>query len=384
MRSLCEKIKPFLAMQILGKATELARQGHDIIHLEVGQPDFPTPECVKEAAQKAIRDNISGYTPGNGILPLREAVAEYYASEYNVSVSPERIVITQGSSPGLMMLLQAMCEPGDTVITPGPTYACYDSMINFAGASSIRVPAKEENGFQLDPDMTRKMLLPSTKLIMINSPSNPGGTLISRADLQKLAELGPMLLSDEIYHGLVYEGKAVSALEITSNCLIADGFSKRYAMTGWRLGWIVLPGDPGENKNLAGTVASMQQNFFVCAAAATQVAGIAALKHASQDIKRMAAEYNRRRMVMVDGLTRLGFGIKSSPAGAFYILANAGHLSGDSLALALDILDKAHVGVTPGVDFGPEAEGYLRFCYANSVENIEKALSRIKKYLENR
>jgi aspartate/methionine/tyrosine aminotransferase len=371
-------------MQILGKATELARQGHDIIHMEVGQPDFPTPECVKEAAQKAIRDNISAYTPGNGILPLREAVAEYYAAEYNVSVSPERIVITQGSSPGLMMLLQAICEPGDTVVTPGPTYACYDPMINFAGATSIRVPSKEENGFQLDPGVTRKALLPSTKLIMINSPSNPGGTLISRADLQKLAELGPMLLSDEIYHGLVYEGKAVSALEITDNCLIADGFSKRYAMTGWRLGWIVLPDAADENKSLADTVISMQQNFFICAAAATQVAGIAALKYAAPDTKRMAAEYNRRRVVLADGLTRLGFSIKSSPAGAFYILANAGHLSGDSLALALDILDKAHVGVTPGVDFGPEAEGYLRFCYANSVENIEEALARLKKYLENR
>jgi aspartate/methionine/tyrosine aminotransferase len=384
MRSVCEKIKPFLAMQILAKATELERKGHKIIHLEVGQPDFPTPECVKEAAQKAIRDNISGYTPANGIEPLREAIAEYYAGEYGVSVSPERIFVTQGSSPGLMMLLQAVCDRGDTVITPGPTYACYDSMISFAGANSIRLPTKEEKGFQLEPEAVREAILPSTKVIMLNSPSNPCGTLISRGDLQKLSVLGPLLLSDEIYHGLVYEGKAVSALEVSSKCLIADGFSKRYSMTGWRLGWVVFPEDLVENGAIVKAVSSMQQNFFVCAAAFTQMAGIAALQHASPDVKRMAAEYNRRRVVMVNGLTKLGFSIKSSPEGAFYILANAAHLSGNSLELALDILDKAGVGVTPGIDFGPEAEGYLRFCYANSVENIEEAMTRLKKYLENR
>jgi aspartate/methionine/tyrosine aminotransferase len=283
-----------------------------------------------------------------------------------------------------MMLLQAVCDTGDTVITPGPTYACYDSMINFAGASSIRLPAKEENGFQLEPDAVRAAILPSTKAIVVNSPSNPCGTLISREALQKLAALGPMLLSDEIYHGLVYAGKAVSALEVSSTCLIADGFSKRYAMTGWRLGWVVFPEELTANGALVKAVSSMQQNFFVCAAAATQVAGIAALKHAAPDVRRMAAEYNRRRVVMMDGLAKLGFGIKSSPEGAFYVLANAAHLNGNSLELALDILDKTGVSLTPGIDFGPEAEGYLRFCYANSVENIEEALARLGKYLENR
>jgi aspartate/methionine/tyrosine aminotransferase len=371
-------MKPFLAMQVLGRAAELEQQGHKVIHLELGQPDFPTPECVKEAAQKAIHDNISGYTPGNGILPLREAIAEYYAKEYSVTVSPEQICVTVGSSPGLMMLIQAACDKGDTVITPGPNYACYDAMINFAGATSIRIPAKEEQGFQLEPDVAAKAILPSTKLIMVNSPSNPGGTLVSRADMQKLANLGPMLLSDEIYHGLVYEGKATSALEVSSNCLIADGFSKRYSMTGWRMGWIVFP------KEMTKAIHSMQQNFFICAPSATQHAGIAALKYAGPDVKRMVAEYNRRRIVITDGLKKLGFGIKSSPVGAFYVLADARFLSSNSLSLAFDILEKIKVGVTPGIDFGQESEGYLRFCYANSMENIEEALSRLKRYIENK
>ncbi len=375
-RFCCEQMKPFLAMDVLAEAHRLEQAGQPIIHLEVGQPDFDTPDCVKEAAVAALRDGKTGYTPSNGILPLREAIAEYYAKQYKATVSPEQIIITQGTSPGLMMLLAALCDTGDTVVTPGPTYACYDSAIQFAGATSLRVPTTEEDGFQLDPARVRRELRPDTKVILTNSPSNPGGTLISREDFRALAKIGPMILSDEIYHGLVYEGEAVSALEVTENCCVADGFSKRYAMTGWRLGWVVAP------KAMIPVLNRLQQNFFICAGSVAQWAGIAALKQAAPDVERMRAEYNRRRLVLIDGLKRLGFGVNSSPAGAFYVLANARHLGGNSLELAFDILRKAHVGLAPGIDFGPEAEGYLRFTYANSVENIEEALHRLEKYLE--
>ncbi len=365
-------------MDILAEADRLESAGRRIIHLEVGQPDFATPECVKEAAVQALRDGKTGYTASDGIPPLREAIAEYYERHYGLNIAPERIIVTQGTSPALMCLLAALCENGDTVLTPGPTYACYDSGIRFAGASSIRVPCRAEAGFQLTAEEARPHIRPDTRVILFNSPSNPGGTLIGREEMRRLAGLGPMLLSDEIYHGLTYGEKATSALEVTDNCCVADGFSKRYAMTGWRLGWVVVP------EYLRQTMVRLQQNFFLCAGSFAQWAGIAALKYAWPDVERMAAEYDRRRKVLLAGLKRLGFGIRSEPLGAFYILADARHVSGDSLSLARDILHTAGVGVAPGVDFGPEAEGYLRFSYANSVENIEEALDRLKTYLERR
>ena len=376
-RSVCEQIKPFLAMDVLAEASRLERGGARVIHLELGQPDFETPEFIKEAAIKATRDGKTGYTPANGILPLREAIAAYYDVRYNVRISPEQVLITQGTSPGLMMLLAALCDKGETVITPDPAYACYDPAIRFAGAESIRAATTEEEGFQLAPGRVRRVLKPNTRAILVNSPSNPGGTLIARRELKELSELGPMLLSDEIYHGLVYEGEAASALEVTGDCCVADGFSKRYAMTGWRLGWIVAP------ESLTPTLIRLQQNFFLCANSIAQWAGIEAIKHGWPHVERMAAEYDRRRIIMLEGLRKLGFRIQSSPAGAFYILADARQISASSLDLAFDILRRAHVAITPGVDFGAATEGYLRFCYANSVENIEEALARLGKYLES-
>lgn len=365
-------------MDALARAGELESQGKPVIHMEVGQPDFPTPEFIKEAAFKALKDNKTGYTNCMGIVPLREAIAEYYHDNYGVTVHPDQIVITQGTSPALMMILSVLCERGDSVLMPDPCYASYSSLVNFAEAEPVLVPATEEQDFQLDPDRVEKALRPNTRAILVNSPSNPGGTLVGREVMSKLASFGRTLVSDEIYHGLVYEGATVSAMQVTDNCCLVDGFSKRYSMTGWRLGWIVAP------KDLIGPLLRFQQNFFVCANSFTQWAGLAAIKHGAEDVKRMAAEYNRRRHVIVNGLNKLGFNIKSTPAGAFYVLANARHISSDSIALASDILEKTYVGVTAGVDFGPGAEGYLRFSYANSVENIEEALERLKKYLENR
>ncbi len=379
-RAVCKTLTSFIVMDVLEKAEQLQRAGKDVIHLEVGQPDFPTPACVVEAAHQALRDGHNAYTNSIGILPLREALAEYYLEHYKVTVSPEQIVITNGTSPAMMALFAQLCDAGDTVIMPAPTYACYDNFVRFAGATSVLVPAAEEEGFQFTPAAVKKALRPDTVGILFNSPSNPAGSLISRETLAELASFGVPLLSDEIYHGLVYEGEAVSALEVTDNCCVLDGFSKRYSMTGWRLGWMVLP------EPLIPTMRVLMQNFFICANAVSQYAGIAALKEAWPDVERMRGEFNRRRIVLINGLRALGFSIKSNPAGAFYVLADARGFTKpgqkhDSLAMAFDILEKAHVGVAPGIDFGEAAEGYLRFSYANSVENIEEALHRLGRYI---
>ncbi len=377
-RAVCETITPFIVMQVLERAAELEAQGHRVIHLEIGQPDFKTPECVDEAARAAIKDGKTGYTHSLGIPPLRRAIAEYYQEQYGVAVEPERVMVTGGSSAAMLLLFSALCEAGESVLISDPAYACYGSFIRFAGAHPLAVRTTEEAGFQLAPDQVEAALEPKTRAILVNSPSNPGGTLLGRGAYEKLAKLGPTLVSDEIYHGLVYEGEAVSALEVDATACVLDGFSKRWAMTGWRLGWMVVP------QELIPTLQTLQQNFFICPGSVAQWAGIAALRHGRADMERMRLEYNRRRLVLLAGLRRLGFTIASEPAGAFYVLANAAHISPDSLGLAFDILEKAHVGVAPGIDFGPGAEGYLRFSYANSVENIEEALARLEAYLAAR
>lgn len=371
-------------MDILGRAQELERAGHRVIHLEIGQPDFESPACVNEAAIRAIRDKQTGYTHSTGILPLRQAISEYYAREYGVSVDPEHVVVTDGTSPAMMMLFSVLCEPGDNVIMADPAYACYENFIRFAGAEPRRIEAAEEDGFQLSPESVRRAITPRTRAILVNSPSNPAGSLISREGMESLSKLGPMLVSDEIYHGLVYEGEAVSALESgNGSCAVLDGFSKRYAMTGWRLGWLVAP------PSLLPALRVVQQNFFISPNSISQWAGVAALRFAQDDVRSMVVEYGKRRTLIMNRLRELGFGLRSKPVGAFYILADARHLFSrderpDSLALAQDILEKAHVGVAPGIDFGRRAEGYLRFSYANSLENIEEAMQRLETYLAKR
>lgn len=374
----CDAITSFLVMEVLEKAQALECAGRNIIHLEIGQPDFPTPECVVEAAVKAMRDGHTGYTHSCGILPLREELAAYYAREYGVAVQPERIVVTNGTSAAMLLLFGALFDSGGTAVMPDPAYSCYANFVLYSGGTVASVPASESEGFQLNVGALRKKITPDTKAILVNSPSNPGGTIVGREDMKALCAMGPRVVSDEIYHGLVYEGRAPSILEFSEEACALDGFSKRYAMTGWRLGWMVLP------MELVPVIQKLQQNFFICPNSVAQWAGIAALKHAAPDVERMRLEYDRRRRILLAGLRALGFSIKSDPVGAFYVLANANHISGDSLSLAFDILEKAGVGVAPGIDFGPGAEGYLRFSYANSVENIEEALHRLGKYLESR
>src|SRR5512137_2446343 len=350
-------------MEVMERAQQLEARGEHLIHLEVGEPDFPTPACIHEAAIKALKDGMTGYTHSLGILPLREAIAEHYHARYGVQVSPDRILVTSGTSPAMWMVFSALLEAGDEVIVSDPHYACYPNFIKFCGGTLACVDVAEEDGFQFRPEAVRTRIGSRTKALLINSPANPTGTLLSAERMAALATLGPLVLSDEIYHGLAYEGREHSILEFTDRAVVFNGFSKAFAMTGWRLGYIIVPPD------LIRPLQKMHQNFFISANAFVQAAGIAALKEALPDSERMRREYDRRRQFIVPGLQALGFGLASEPNGAFYVFANAKRFSHDSYRLAFELLERAKVCVSPGVAFGTNGEGFLRFSYANSLEN---------------
>jgi len=371
-------ITPFIVMDVLERAHELERQGHRIIHLEVGEPDFDTPPCIKEAACRALQDGQTHYTHSMGLLELREAIAEHYLNRYGVNVHPDQIIVTSGTSPAMFVLFSVLLERGDEVIISDPHYACYPNFIRFVGGVPVIVPVKQSEGFQYDPDMIEHRLTPRTRAIFINSPSNPTGNLLSAGRMRAIADLSPTIVSDEIYHGLVYEGREHSILEFSDRAVVFNGFSKLYAMTGLRLGYVIAP------EPFIRPMQKIQQNFFISANSMVQKAGIAALKEAGEDVERMKRTYDQRRRFMVKRLKEMGFGITVEPTGAFYVFANASHLSPDSYKLAFDILECAHVGVAPGIDFGKNGEGFLRFSYASSMENIEEGLERISRYIAQR
>ena len=371
-----EEMTSFIVMDVLERACELECEGKHIVHLEVGEPDFDTPECVKAAACKALDDGFTHYTHSLGMLELREAICEYYHRVYGVSVDPDQVVVTSGSSPAIFMTFAALLEPGDQVILSDPHYACYPNFVKFVGGEPVTVPVFEEDGFQYRPEAIEEKLSDRTRAIFINSPSNPTGNLLSKARMQAIAAMDPWIVSDEIYHGLVYEGKEHSILEFTDRAFVLNGFSKLFAMTGLRLGYLIAP------REFIRPIQKVHQNFFISANAMIQKAGIAALKDSWDDVARMKRIYNERRIFMIRRLREIGLGITVEPTGAFYVFANARHISEDSYALAFDILEKACVGVTPGIDFGQYGEGYLRFSYANSMENIAEGMNRLEAYVK--
>ncbi len=373
-----DEMTPFIVMDVLEKAGEMAARGIDIVHLEVGEPDFDTPACVTEAVCRAMADGFTHYTHSLGLPALREAICADYHEKYGVTVDPDQIVVTAGSSPAIFMACAALLEAGDEVILSDPHYACYPNFVNFLQARCVTVPVSENDGFQYRPEAIQEHLGSRTRAIFINSPANPTGTLLSADRMRAIAQMGPYVLSDEIYHGLVYEGKAHSILEFTDRAFVVNGFSKLYAMTGLRLGYLIAP------KPFVRPIQKLHQNFYISANAAVQMAGIAALTRAGADVARMVAIYDERRRFMVRRLKEIGFHIAVEPTGAFYVFVNAGHLSQDSYALAFDILERAHVGVTPGIDFGAGGEGFLRFSYANSLENIREGLARLEAYVQRR
>ncbi|QGY40132.1 aminotransferase class I/II-fold pyridoxal phosphate-dependent enzyme [Pseudodesulfovibrio cashew] len=382
----CCGITPFLVMEILEKAQAMERNGESVIHMEVGEPDFDTPECAKRASCEALDKGHTHYTHSLGIPELREAVAEDYQKRYGVDVDPANIAVTQGTSPAMLALFSAILEEGDKVITSDPCYACYDNFITFAGAEPVKITVTEEDSFQLRVSAIREAVEANdnVKAILINSPANPTGTLLSEERLKGIAALaeekGLWVVSDEIYHGLVYEGTEHSILEYTDRAFVLNGFSKLYAMTGWRLGYVIAPPD------FMRTLQTVCQNFFISANTMAQWGGVAALKEADEDVARMKETYNKRRVYMLERLKGMGFDIKHDPTGAFYVLVNMRHLAakfdGSSLALAYDILKKAKIGVTPGIDFGEGAEGFIRFSYATSLDDIREGMDRLEGYLK--
>jgi len=375
------EIQPFLAVEVAEHAQAMEAQGVDVVHLEYGEPDFAPPAVVQQALARAIADGQMRYTHSLGILPLREAIADHYRATYGVKVSPDQILVTPGTSPAMLLLFGALLDPGDEVVMSDPYYACYPNFIKYADGVPVTVDTTEEDAFQYRPEAIGRRLTPRTRAILVNSPANPTGAVLSPERMKAIAALaedGPFIVSDEIYHGLTAGGRDRTVLEFTDRAFVLNGFSKAFAMTGWRLGWIVAP------PSHVGALQRLYGNFFISTNEFVQWAGVAALREAGEATVRFRGIFAERRRLMVDGLRAIGLGVGAEPTGAFYVLANARHLSGDSLRFAYEILEGCHVAVTPGVAFGRNAEGYLRFSYAASVERIQEGLRRLGTFLARR
>ena len=371
-----EAITPFYVMDILEKAKKMEAEGRDVIHLEVGEPDFETPQCIRNAAKEVIDKGKLGYTPSLGLPQLREAIAEKYRQEYSVLVAPDQVIVTSGSSPALQMIFASLITPGDEVIMSAPHYACYANLVEFFGGRPLFINTKEENNFRFTPADIEKVMTEKSKVILINSPANPTGIVIPPEDLEAISKMGLTVVSDEIYHDLVYEGRAHSMLEYDSQAFVIDGFSKRYAMTGWRLGYAIVPPE------YVRPIERLAQNFFISAPTISQWAGISAIKEGGADLQSMREEYKKRRDFLLSGLDRIGLKVLSKPAGAFYIFVNMRKYTDNSLQFAYDLLEEANVAVTPGIDFGVGGEGFIRLSYAISIEKLDIALKRIEEYLK--
>ncbi len=372
------------AFAVLARATELQRQGRDIINLGIGQPDFRTPENIVEAAIKALRDGHHGYTPATGILPLREAVSADLKKRFNVEVSPELVMIVPGGKVTMFMAILMFGEPGAEILYPDPGFPIYRSMIEFTGAKAVPVPIREENGFAFSADETLALITPKTRLLIINSPANPTGGVTPKSEIDKLVkglERFPdvAVLSDEIYAQMTYDNEAHQTLlaypEIRDRLIMLDGWSKTYAMTGWRMGYSVWP------KPLYDAARKLAVNSFSCVNASAQYAGLEALTGPQDAVHAMVAEFDRRRKIVVEGLNNLPGVSARTPKGAFYAFPNISKTGWKAKPLASALLEETGVATIGGPDFGVYGEGFIRLSYANSTENILRALERIRVFL---
>jgi aspartate/methionine/tyrosine aminotransferase len=369
-------IKPFLAMEVMERAFVMERAGARVIHLEVGEPDFPPPEAAIAACARALREGETRYTDSRGLPELREAIAQEHARRAGVPVDPARVLVTSGTSPAMLLVFSLLVEPGDEVVIGTPHYPCYPNFVRASGGTPVLVPTAAEDGYRLDPDAVRRVLSPRTRAIVVSSPANPTGAIQDEETLRGLAGLGVPLVSDEIYDGLVYDGaRCRSALGLAEDVFVLDGFSKRYAMTGFRLGYLIAP------ERAIRPLQAMQQSFFISASRFVQHAGLAALREGGPTVQAMREAYAKRRMLLVDGLRSLGLRVPVLPRGAFYVFADARDFRGDSLALAMALLERAAVGAAPGIDFGQAGEGWLRFCCAASEAAIGEAIERLGRVL---
>jgi aspartate/methionine/tyrosine aminotransferase len=375
------------AFAVLARATDLMGQGRDVINLGIGQPDFRTPEHVVEAGVKALRDGHHGYTPATGIKPLREAVAADLNKRFGVDVAPDSVMIMPGGKPTMYMSILMFGGPGVEILYPDPGFPIYRSMIEYTGATPVPVPIREENGFAFSAEETLRLITPRTRLLILNSPANPTGGVTPRYEVDRLVaglEHCPdvAVMSDEIYDQMVYDDESHVCLlqypSLRDRLILLNGWSKTYAMTGWRLGYAIWPG------KLYDYARKLAVNLYSCVNAATQWAGLAALTGPQDDVVRMVAEFDRRRRVVVDGLNRLPGVSCATPKGAFYAFPNISGTGWKAKALASALLEDAGVAVIGGPDFGILGEGYLRLSYANSTENILRALDRMGEFLNTR
>jgi aspartate aminotransferase len=375
------------AFAVLARATALAAQGRDIVNLGIGQPDFSTPPHIVEAAVKALRDGHHGYTPATGILPLREAVAADLFKRYGMTVSPDSVLIVPGGKVTMFMAILMFGEPGADILYPDPGFPIYRSMIEFTGARPVPVPIREANGFAFSAEETLALITPATRLLILNSPANPTGGVTPKREVDKLVaglERHPdvAVLSDEIYDQMLYDGERHVCLlgypSMRDRLILLNGWSKTYAMTGWRMGYAVWP------KGLYEYARKLAVNCHSCVNTAAQWAGLAALTGPQDSIAKMVAEFDRRRKIVVSGLNKLPGISCATPKGAFYAFPNMARTGWKSKALASSLLEDAGVAVVGGPDFGVLGEGFLRLSYANSAENIVKALDRMGEFLISR
>ena len=366
------------AFEVLVKAKALEAQGRDIIHLEIGEPDFDTPGNIIDAGCDALRKGFTHYGPSAGLVELREAIAQYVSETRRVNVMPDEVVVVPGGKPIIFFSILALAEDGDEIIYPNPGFPIYESMINYVGAKAVPIQLREELDFRLDVDEFADLITDRTKLVIVNSPHNPTGGVLEKKDIDAIAhaigDRNIMVLSDEIYSQLIFEGEEHSIMSIDGmkeRTILLDGFSKTYAMTGWRMGYGVMRAD------LATHISRLVTNSNSCTASFTQVAGIEALRGPQKSVDAMRAEFQKRRDVMVAGLNKIkGFSCRV-PHGAFYVFPNITNTGWPSKKLADALLVDAGVAGLSGTAFGNFGEGYLRFSVANSIENIEKALDRI-------
>jgi len=370
------------AFEVLARAKLLEKKGKDIIHLEIGEPDFDTPNNIKDAAIKALKEGYTHYGPSAGLPEVREVIAQYVSKTRKINAKPEQVVVTPGAKPIMFFSILALANEGDEVIYPNPGFPIYESVINFVGAKAVPIKLREENDFRLDTDELKKLVTDKTKMIIINSPQNPTGGVLTKDDLKVIAEIALskdiMVLADEIYSRTLYDGEhhSISSFPgMQEKTIILDGMSKTYAMTGWRLGYGVM------REDLAVLIAKLQTNSNSCTASFTQRAGIECLTGPQDEAEKMVAEFKKRRDVIVKGLNSIPKISCKTPQGAFYVFPNIKQTGWNSKKLADHLLENAGVAVLSGTSFGEYGEGYIRISYANSVENIKKGLERIEQAL---
>jgi aspartate/methionine/tyrosine aminotransferase len=375
-------IEPFHVMDILARARALEAAGRDIVHMEIGEPDFDTPAPIREAAKQALDAGHTHYTPAVGLPALRQAISAFYQDEYGVSVAAERIIVTPGASGALLLALGVLVNPGEQVLMADPGYPCNRHFARLLEADAVPVPVSAETDYQLTPALLEQHWTAQTAAALLASPSNPTGTVVTAENLARMQATavahGGRLIVDEIYHGLIYDGMDETALALSDELFVINSFSKYFCMTGWRLGWLVAPGDYVREAD------KLAQNIFLAAPTVSQFAALAAFTPASREIlSRQRQAFRQRRDFLLPALRELGFDIPVTPAGAFYLYANCSRFTDDSYTFARDLLEQAGVAVTPGRDFGAnDPQHHLRFAYTTSLERLQLGVERLAAFLK--